>query len=109
MLLLVGYAWGNLAGFRSGPHRLAAGGILTLPDARTTPCVSTASTRGFNPEGRPLDMVSEVALHSDGAAVARGTVRINHPLLHDGLVILATSLDQRLAGFRCFLSGGRHG
>jgi cytochrome c biogenesis protein len=37
--------------------------------------------------------------------VARGTVRINHPLLHDGLVILATSLDQRLTGFRCFLPG----
>jgi cytochrome c biogenesis protein len=32
-------------------------------------------------------------------------VRINHPLLHDGLVILAASLDQRLVGFRCFLTG----
>jgi cytochrome c biogenesis protein len=50
-------------------------------------------------------MVSEVALLREGAEVAHGIVRINHPLLHDGLVILATSLDLRLAGFRCLIPG----
>jgi len=50
-------------------------------------------------------MVNDVVLLHDGLEVARGTVRINHPLLHDGLVILATSFDQHLAGFRCFLPG----
>ena len=105
LLLLVGFAWGSLAGFRSGPHRLAPGEQLALPDAPHYVLALERFVPRFSPEGRPLDMLSEVALHRDGVAVARGTVRINHPLLHDGLVILATSLDQRLTGFRCFLPG----
>jgi len=105
LLLLVGYTWGNLAGFRSGPHRLAPGETLALPQLPAYAVRLDRFTPSFSPEGRPLDMVSEVVLLRDGADVARGTVSINHPLLHDGLVILATSLDQRLAGFRCFLNG----
>lgn len=105
LLLLIGYAWGSLAGFRSGPHRLAPGETIAL---RQMPGVNLRLDRfdpSFSPEGRPLDMVSEVTLLRDGSEVARGTVRINHPLLYDGLVILAASLDQRLVGFRCFLNG----
>jgi cytochrome c biogenesis protein len=105
LLLLIGYGWGNLGGFRSGPHRLAAGETLTLPGAPGYAISLDRFEPSFSPEGRPLDMISEVALLRDGAEVAHGSVRINHPLLHDGLVILATSLDQRLAGFRCFLPG----
>jgi len=105
LLLLVGYAWGNLGGFRSGPHRLAPGETLTLPDAPEYALRLDRFEPSFSPEGRPLDMVSAVALLRNGDEVARGTVRINHPLLHDHLVVLAASLDQRLAGFRCFLPG----
>lgn len=108
LLLLTGYAWGNLAGFRSGPHRLAPGETLALPHRPHLPGYSLRLERftpDFSPEGRPLDMVSEIVLLQGDVAVAHGTVRINHPLLHDGLVILATSLDQRLAGFRCFVPG----
>ncbi|MCM2265759.1 MAG: cytochrome c biogenesis protein ResB, partial [Desulfuromonadales bacterium] len=105
LLLLVGYAWGSFSGFRSGPHRLAPGEALALPNAPEYTLRLDRFEPSFSPEGRPLDMVSEVALLRNGGEVARGTVRINHPLLHDGLVILATSLDQRLAGFRCFLPG----
>ncbi|NJC88605.1 MAG: cytochrome c biogenesis protein ResB [Desulfuromonas sp.] len=105
LLLLIGYAWGNLAGFRSGPHRLAPGETLALPQLPGYSLQLDSFTPDFSPEGRPLDMVSAVVLLRNGNEVARGTVRINHPLLHDGLVILATSLDQRLAGFRCFLNG----
>lgn len=105
LLLLVAYAWGNLAGFRSGPHRLAPGDTLVLPGAPAYALQLDRFDPTFSLEGRPLDMVSEVVLLRDGLEVAGGTVRINHPLLHDGMVILATSLDQRLAGFRCFLPG----
>lgn len=105
LLLLVGYAWGNLAGFRSGPHRLAPGETLALEDAPAYALRLDRFEPSFSPEGRPLDMVSEVVLLRDGLETARGTIRFNQPLLHDGLVILATSLDQRLAGFRCFLNG----
>lgn len=105
LLLLIGYAWGNLAGFRSGPHRLAPGETLALPQLPGYSLRLESFTPDFSPEGRPLNMVSEVVLLQDAAAVAHGTVRINHPLLHDGLVVLATSLDQYLAGFRCFVPG----
>jgi len=105
LLLLVGYLWGNLAGFRSGPHRLAAGETLSLPAAPEYLLRLERFEPSFSAEGRPLDMVNEVILLHAGQEVAHGTVRFNHPLLHDGLVILATSLDQRLAGFRCFLPG----
>lgn len=105
LLLLVGYTWGSLAGFRSGPHRLAPGEALTLPDLPAYTLRLDAFDPSFGPEGRPLDMVSEVTLLQAGNEVARGTVRFNHPLLYDGLVILATSLEQRLTGFRCFLAG----
>jgi len=104
LLLLVGYLWGNLAGFRSGPHRLAAGETLQLPTTQYALRLERFAP-DFSAEGRPLDLVNEVALLHAGQEVARGTVRFNHPLLHDGLVILATSLDQRLTGFRCFLPG----
>ena len=105
LLLLIGYLWGSLAGFRSGPHRFAPGEALPLPQLPGHTVRLDRFEPSFSPEGRPLDMVSEVALLRDGVEVAHGSVRINHPLLHDGLVILATSLDQRLAGFRCFIPG----
>jgi cytochrome c biogenesis protein len=104
LLLLVGYLWGNLAGFRSGPHRLAAGETLPLPTTQYALRLERFEP-SFSAEGRPLDLVNEVVLLHAGQEVARGTVRFNHPLLHDGLVILATSLDQRLTGFRCVLPG----
>lgn len=105
LLLLIGYAWGSLAGFRSGPHRLAPGEVLTIADLPAYRLRLDDFQPTFSPEGRPLDMVSEVTLLRDGSEAARGTIRINHPLIHDGLVILATSLDQRLTGFRCRLPG----
>lgn len=105
LLLLIGYAWGNVAGFRNDPFRLAPGETLTLPALPAYTLRLDDFNPTFSPEGRPLDMVSEVTLLRGGSEVARGTVRINQPLLHDGLVIIATSLDQRLAGFRCFIDG----
>ena len=105
LLLLTGYAWGSLGGFRSGPHPLAPGETLTLPAAPAYALHLERFEPSFGTGGPPLDMVNDVVLLHHGREVARGTARINHPLLHDGLVILATSLDQRLAGFRSLLPG----
>ncbi len=105
LLLLIGYAWGNLAGFRAEPRQLSPGESLTLPELPAYSVRLDSFTPAFSPEGRPLDMVNEVTLLHNGTEVARGSVRTNQPLLHDGLVIIATSFDQRLAGFRCRLGG----
>jgi cytochrome c biogenesis protein len=68
LFLLAGYTWGSLAGFRSGPHRLATGETLDLPQR---PGVTIRLDRFdplFSPEGRPLDMVSDGAHQSSPAA-----------------------------------------
>lgn len=101
LLLLTGYAWGSLAGFRSGPHRLAPGEELPLPQAPGYALRLDAFEPVFSAGGPPLDMVNAVVLLRDGVEAARGTVRINHPLLHDGLVILASSFEPTLVGLRC--------
>lgn len=100
LLLLAGYCWGSVSGFRSGPHRLAPGEVLPIPSSPGLALRLDAFDPTFGPGGRPLDMVSTVTLLRDGTELTRGTVRINHPLLHDGLIVLPASLAQRLAGFR---------
>ena len=57
-------------------------------------------TPQLEPSGRPLDMINRVSLWKNKSAVAKALVRINHPLIYDGLVILPTSFGQELQGFR---------
>jgi cytochrome c biogenesis protein len=103
LLLLAGYAIGSVAGFRSGPHRLAAGETLTLPDAPAYALRLERFAPSFSQSGPPLDMANDLVLLHEGDEAVRATVRINAPLQHAGLVILATSLDQRMTGVRCAL------
>jgi len=100
ILLTVAYLWGNTTGFRSGPHRLFPGEELTLPQMPGYTLRLEAFTPRMDPSGRPLDMINEVTLHKGSQQVARATVRTNHPLLYDGLIILPTSFGQELQGFR---------
>jgi len=51
------------------------------------------------------DMVNKVALWKNDRRVAQKIVRINHPLIYDGLVILPASFGQELQGFRFHMPG----
>lgn len=100
LLLLIGYFWGSVTGFRSEPHRLSPGEVLSIPKMPGYALRLDAFEPTFGQGGRPLDMVSRVTLLRHDSEIVSDNVRINHPLLYDGLIVLPTSLAQRLAGFR---------
>lgn len=105
ILLTIAYLWGNAAGFRSGPHKFSPGERQAIPMMSGYELQLDKFTPELEPSGRPLDMISDVSLFKDDEQVAQATVRINHPLIHDGLVILPASYGQELYGFRFNLVG----
>jgi len=105
ILLTVAYLWGNLSGFRSGPHRLVAGDRMPIPGMPGYLLQLEEFTPQIEPSGRPLDMINKVALWKNDQRVAQKTVRINHPLVYNGLVILPSSYGQDIKGFRFHLQG----
>ena len=105
ILLTIAYLWGNISGFRSGPHRLAPGERISIPEMPGYHLQLEEFTPQLEPSGRPLDMINKVALWKNGRQVAQKTVRINHPLIYDGLVILPASFGRELQGFRFHMPG----
>lgn len=105
ILLTIAYIWGNTAGFRSGPHKFSQGERKAVPNMSGYELQLDQFTPKVEPSGRPLDMISEVSLFKDNTLVSQATVRINHPLIYDGLVILPASYGQELYGFRFNLIG----
>ena len=103
ILLVVAYLWGNIGGFRSGPHRMFPGDRIPIPGMPGYALQLEEFDTRIEPSGRPLDMLNRVSLWKDKKAVAKALVRINHPLIYDGLVILPTSFGQELQGFRFYL------
>ena len=100
ILLVIAYFWGNISGFRSGPHRLFKGDLVAIPNMPGYSLKLDEFTPQLEPSGRPLDMINRVSLWKDEKPVAKAVVRINHPLIYDGLIILPTSFGQELQGFR---------
>ncbi len=107
ILLVIAYLWGSISGFRSGPHRIFPGESLAIPNMPEYSLQLEEFTPQLAPSGRPLDMINRVSLWKERKPVAKALVRINHPLIHDGLVILPTSFGQDLQGFRFHMP--RHG
>lgn len=105
ILLVAAYLWGNLGGFRYGPQQIFPGERLSIPGMPGYALQLDRFSPQVEPSGRPLDMLNQVSLWQGDRQVAAGTVRINHPLLHDGLVILPTSFGQELVGFRFHMPG----
>lgn len=105
ILLTVAYLWGNIGGFRSGPHRLAPGDRMEIPEMPGYQIQLDEFAPQLGAGGRPMDMVNKLVLWKNGQRVAQKTVRINHPLIYDGLVILPSSYGQDLQGFRFHVPG----
>lgn len=105
ILLTIAYLWGNISGFRSGPHRLAPGERMPIPEMPGYQLQLEEFTPQLEPNGRPLDMINKLTLWQDGRQVAQKTVRINHPLIYNGLVILPASFGRELQGFRFHMPG----
>jgi cytochrome c biogenesis protein len=103
ILLTVAYLWGSISGFRSGPHRIFPGDVLPIPDMPEYSLRLEEFTPQLEPSGRPLDMINKVSLWRHDQQVAKTTIKINHPLIYDGLVILPSSFGQEMQGFRFHL------
>ncbi len=105
ILLVIAYIWGSLEGFRSGTHRIFPGERIAIPEMSEYSLQLEEFTPKLETSGRPLDMLSRVSLWKNDKQVTESTVRMNHPLLYDGLIILPASFGQELQGFRFNMSG----
>jgi cytochrome c biogenesis protein len=105
ILLVIAYLWGNISGFRSGPHRIFPGDRIAIPNMPQYSLQLEEFTPQLEPSGRPLDMLNRVSLWKGEHLITEALVHINHPLIYDGLVILATSFGQDLQGFRFQMQG----
>lgn len=101
VLILIAFIWGSYSGDRSEGNRIAVGETFDLaPLAPGYRLRLNAFEPTFSPEGRPNDMRSSLTLFKGDAVVKEGTIRLNHPMTHDDLVILPASMDQSADGFR---------
>ncbi|MDT8441073.1 MAG: cytochrome c biogenesis protein ResB [Desulfuromonadales bacterium] len=105
ILLVIAYGWNSFAGFRSGPHRLFPGERLELRPMPGYAIQLEEFTAELSDTGRPLDMINRLSLWRDEAPIKEREVRINQPLTHGGLVVLATSFGRSLTGFTFHLPG----
>jgi cytochrome c biogenesis protein len=101
VLILIAFIWGSYRGDRSEGHQIAVGETIDLAEiAPGYQLQLTAFDPTFSAEGRPNDLRSTLILFKEGTVVKEGTIRLNHPLTYNDLVILPGSLAQQAEGFR---------
>ena len=107
VLLLIAYIWGNTAGWRNNGLHCQVGGLTALPDWPGHYLRVDSFRPIFGSNGPPQDMISDVSLLRGDKVFLQGTVQINQPLLHNGLVVTPVSFGQQPAGFRVLISGNK--
>jgi cytochrome c biogenesis protein len=105
VLVLAAYAWGSAAGFRSEGNRIFVGEVLEIAALPGYALRLDAFEAQLGAGGRPVDMLSTVALLKDDRVLAQGVVKTNSPLTRDGLVVVPASFGRQPAGFQFLLSG----
>ncbi len=100
VLVLIAYAWGSVAGFRSEGNRVLVG--QTVPLSLPGMYLRLESFEPvYNRTGRPVDMLNSLVLLEGDRVVARALARTNHPLTWKGLAVLPASFGQTpVAGWR---------
>ncbi|WP_305045097.1 cytochrome c biogenesis protein ResB [Geoalkalibacter sp.] len=100
-LLLTAFFWGHLAGYRS------AGNLLRVGETQPLKGLAGLSLRlddfrpVFDETGRrPLDMINHLTLLDGERELTAKQARTNHPLMHQGLVVVPASFGQEATGFR---------
>jgi len=105
VLIVVAYAWGSWTGMRSEGVRIFVGEVRELQARPGHYLRLEAFEPQFGESGRPLDMLSSVALLQGDRVVKRGVVKTNTPLLWEGLVVVPSSFGRFPSGFTFFVSG----
>ena len=87
VLILLGVVVTGSTGFRDNQFTVAVGSTRDVGHGTdlTVEVLSFADT--YQPDGRPADYVSEIALYDDGTKVAQQEVRVNTPLRYEGVKI----------------------
>ncbi|NCO51437.1 MAG: cytochrome c biogenesis protein ResB [Deltaproteobacteria bacterium] len=97
VLILVAFWWGSQAGIRSENNTLLVGQSIPLSKLGVR-----LTLEGFAPvlapSGRPMEMLTTLALYRGEELVKRVQTRSNEPLLWEGLVVIPTSYGQTLRG-----------
>ena len=107
LLIVVGYLWGAAIGARSSGNQFFEGQAVPLAGKIGWYLRLDQFEPVFGKEGRPIDMRSSVTLLQGDQPQRSSTIRLNHPLLWDDLVILPESFGRIPNGFRFRTDGGR--
>ncbi len=107
LLIVTGYLWGSVAGDRSSGNQLREGETVPLSGKPGWYLRLDRFEAVPGPGGRPVDMRSSVTLLHGDQPEKSATIRINHPLLWEDLVILPESFGRSPSGFRFLAAGGR--
>ncbi|WP_020675952.1 cytochrome c biogenesis protein ResB [Geopsychrobacter electrodiphilus] len=107
ILLLSGFCWGAICGWRHIALPCAVGKLTPLPQWPGHYIAVDSFQAVLGEEGRPMDMISQVRLLAGEHDILSGEVRINHPLLANGLVITPASFGRIPSGFRVLLAGDK--
>jgi len=105
VLIVAAYFWGSWAGMRSDGVRIFVGEVREIEAMPGHYLRLEAFEPLFGQGGRPVDMLSSVALLQGDQVVKRGVVKTNTPLLWEGLVVVPASFGRIPAGFNFFVAG----
>lgn len=105
VLMLLGFIWGSVAGWRHIALPCGVGELTPLPHWPGHYIAVDQFEPSFGKRGQPLDMVSQVRLLKGEQELIGGEVRINQPLLFEKLVVTPASFSQNVVGFHFVRDG----
>jgi hypothetical protein len=87
LLVLAAHLIGSVAGFRSDGHSAFNDGRISVPARPGWSIEVGRVSASFAPQGYPTDLDAELSVGTAGRLLARGTARVNHPLMVDGVAL----------------------
>jgi cytochrome c biogenesis protein len=107
ILLLIGFGWGASGGWRHIALPCTVGELTPLPNWPGHYVAVDSFQPIMTDSGQPADMISQVRLLAGDQRILAGEVRINQPLLENGLVITPASFGRAPVGFSFLIDGKR--
>lgn len=106
VMIIIAYIWGGLTGYRSTGNQIFVGQTIALKEPGFYLRLE-AFEPVLNSSGRPMDMHNSLVLLRGETELKRARVRINHPLIWNGLAILPASFGRTFTGYKTTSPGSR--
>lgn len=100
VLCLIALVWGSIAGRRSEGNALGVGETIPLDHILAGYAVRLDAFEPVFAHGQFSDVRSTLTLFRDDRAIRQETIRLNHPLNEEGMIILPATFTQEAYGFR---------